>query len=79
MPDVIHNLGRVLKVTLKDLLFHFNLSNFGVFFTFLIVGYHANFQPNGHVLLRDYAIGDYAQVSFQASYSVLFECINSSK
>ena len=25
-------------------------------------------QPNGYVLLRDYAIGDYAQVSFQTSY-----------
>lgn len=66
MPLVLQNIKKVLKVNnhciynwncVRDLLYFDEMNCLiGVTPTFFF------FQPNGYVLLRDYAIGDLAQV-----------------
>ncbi|GJY06746.1 gypsy type transposase [Tanacetum coccineum] len=58
MPIVLQNIGRVLKVISDELLYMYgNLDK----------------KPNGYVLLRDYAIGDYAQAMLMNKNRVISE------
>lgn len=65
MPLILQNLKKVLKVAIGlycwDMFFHFlHILSYTIV---TCSGFILNLQPHGFVLVRDYAIGDFAQVS----------------